>query len=136
MKSLILKEVNRFTVTFIYIYGFYVILNGHLSPGGGFAGGTILSAGMILYKMAYPEYAKQLFTQSFITRGICGAILVYGILKSYHIFHGIYGHHEAAKAASYTIWGGGSLVVLNVCVGVIVAGTFYSLTCLFLEGEV
>ncbi len=33
MKSLILKEVNRFTVILIYMFGIYVILHGHLSPG-------------------------------------------------------------------------------------------------------
>ncbi|WHH57699.1 MnhB domain-containing protein [Petroclostridium sp. X23] len=29
---------------FILLFGFYIILNGHLTPGGGFQGGAILSA--------------------------------------------------------------------------------------------
>ena len=37
----------------IILYGIYVILNGHLSPGGGFSGGSIIGAGLILYAAAY-----------------------------------------------------------------------------------
>lgn len=137
MKSLILKEVNRFTVIIIYLFGIYIILHGHLSPGGGFAGGTILSAGMIFYKLLYSERAKKVFTKDVLMRAVCGALLVYGVMKSYHILHGILGHgEEVVKAAvPYTISTAGSLLILNTCVGIIVACTFYTITSLFLEGE-
>ena len=137
MKSLILKEVNRFTVIIIYLFGFYIILHGHLSPGGGFAGGTILSAGMIFYKLLYSERAKKVLTKVVLMRSICGALLVYGFIKSFHILHGIFSHAENAVdvTAPYTISSAGSLLILNTCVGVIVACTFYTITSLFLEGE-
>ena len=137
MKSLILKEVNRFTVIIIYLFGFYIILHGHLSPGGGFAGGTILSAGMIFYKLLYTERAKRVLTKVVLMRSICGALLLYGFIKSYHILHGILSHSETVKntVVPYTISSAGSLLILNGCVGVIVACTFYSITSLFLEGE-
>ena len=31
------------------MFGVYVILSGHISPGGGFSGGAIMGAGLILY---------------------------------------------------------------------------------------
>lgn len=137
MKSLILREVNRFTVIIIYLFGLYIILHGHLSPGGGFAGGTILSAGMILYKLLYSERAKRVLTKECMMQSICGALLVYGLIKSYHILHGIYSHGEkvVSTVVPYTISTAGSLLILNICVGVIVACTFYTITSLFLEGE-
>lgn len=137
MKSLILKEVNRFTVAFILLYGIYVILHGHLSPGGGFAGGTVISAGMILYKFVHPEKSKDVFSFDFIKNVICGALVVYGLTKGYHILTGIYGigHGEHVKHSVYSIANGGTIVLLNVCVGLIVASTFYTLVCLFLDGE-
>ena len=52
--DIILQKVAFFLVPMIIIFGIYVILNGHLSPGGGFSGiplgtpGAILSSGLIL----------------------------------------------------------------------------------------
>lgn len=137
MKSLILKEVNRITVIVIYMFGLYVILHGHLSPGGGFAGGTIISAGLVFYKLVYPERSKRIITKDLLMKSICGAISIYGLTKSYHILHGIMAHGEAelAKQVPYAIHSAGSLLLLNSCVGVIVACTFYSITSLFLEGD-
>jgi len=137
MKSLILKEVNRFTVIIIYMFGLYIILHGHLSPGGGFAGGTIISAGLVFYKLVYPERSKRIINKDVLMKSICGAITVYGLLKSYHILHGIL-NHTAEKSLSqvpFAIYSAGSLLVLNCCVGVIVACTFYSVATLFLEGD-
>jgi multicomponent Na+:H+ antiporter subunit B len=119
------------------MYGIYVILHGHLSPGGGFAGGTIISAGMIFYKLVYPERSKRVISKDLLIKSICGAITTYGLLKTYHIVEGIMsnGHGLHARPASHTIASGGALVVLNVCVGIIVACTFYSIFSLFMEGE-
>lgn len=136
MKSLILKEVNRFTVIIIYLFGLYVILHGHLSPGGGFAGGTIISAGMVLYKLLYSKRAKEVIHKKLLMTTISGAIILYGLLKAYHIFHGILGHaNHGGEAVPYAIYSAGSLLVLNLCVGVIVACAFYTIASLFMEGE-
>jgi multicomponent Na+:H+ antiporter subunit B len=48
MDSKILGLVARVSVPCIQLFGIYVIANGHLSPGGAFAGGTILGAAFIL----------------------------------------------------------------------------------------
>ena len=37
----------------ILLYGMYIVLNGHLSPGGGFSGGAVMGAGLILYLNAF-----------------------------------------------------------------------------------
>ena len=36
--TLIVKTITALLIGFILLFGFYVILTGHLSPGGGFAG--------------------------------------------------------------------------------------------------
>jgi multicomponent Na+:H+ antiporter subunit B len=36
----------------VFLYGCYVILHGHLTPGGGFAGGTIIAGSFILLVIA------------------------------------------------------------------------------------
>ena len=46
--DLIIKTVCRLLVPFIQLFGLYVIAHGHHSPGGGFQGGVILGASIIL----------------------------------------------------------------------------------------
>jgi len=49
--SLIVNIGCRIIVPFIFIYGLYVIVFGHYSAGGGFQGGIILAAGVILMRL-------------------------------------------------------------------------------------
>jgi len=59
--SLIVKTVTRIVLAFIATFGIYVVLFGHLSPGGGFAGGVILAAGFVLAMLAFGKvYAGEL----------------------------------------------------------------------------
>ena len=49
----IVKTISRFVMGIIFMFGAYIILYGHLTPGGGFAGGIILASGYILLTMAF-----------------------------------------------------------------------------------
>ncbi|MCL7414310.1 MAG: Na(+)/H(+) antiporter subunit B [ANME-2 cluster archaeon] len=52
-EDVIIRTVIRLIVPFIQIFGLYVIFHGGSGPGGGFQGGVILAASMILYVMAF-----------------------------------------------------------------------------------
>ncbi len=47
--DLIIKATTRLIIPFIQIFALYVIAHGHHSPGGGFQGGVILGAAVILF---------------------------------------------------------------------------------------
>ena len=51
--DLIIKTVCRILVPFIQLFALYVIAHGHHSPGGGFQGGVILGASIILLAISY-----------------------------------------------------------------------------------
>ena len=51
--SLIVKNTARLVAGFIAVFGIYIALTGHLSPGGGFAGGVILAAAAVLVILAF-----------------------------------------------------------------------------------
>jgi len=51
--SLIVKTITRLTVGLILLYGIYLVLHGHVSPGGGFAGGVIIALSFIHIMLAY-----------------------------------------------------------------------------------
>jgi len=51
--DLIIKTVCRILAPFIQIFALYVIAHGHHSPGGGFQGGVILGASIILLAISH-----------------------------------------------------------------------------------
>ncbi len=51
--TLIVKSVTRITLGFILLYGIYITLNGHIGPGGGFAGGVIVALSFIHIMLAF-----------------------------------------------------------------------------------
>ncbi|MDE6404395.1 MAG: hypothetical protein K2M20_01935, partial [Lachnospiraceae bacterium] len=60
----ILQLVATFLVPVIIIFGIYIILNGHLGPGGGFSGGAVIGAGLVLYLNAFGfKKTERFFTE-------------------------------------------------------------------------
>ncbi|MFA9561259.1 MAG: MnhB domain-containing protein, partial [Nitrospirota bacterium] len=51
--SVIVKTVTRLTAWLIMLYGINIVLHGHVSPGGGFAGGVIIALSFIHLILAY-----------------------------------------------------------------------------------
>ena len=51
--GLIIKTGCRLMVPFIQLFGLYVIAHGHHSPGGGFQGGVILGASIIMLAISH-----------------------------------------------------------------------------------
>ena len=137
-QNIILKNMAFFLVAMIMIFGFYVILNGHLSPGGGFSGGAILGAGMALFAFAFGSASVRRFL-SFKTFSVCtcAALLFYALAKGWAFFMGASGLSTGIPAGiPGNIFSGGLILPLNICVGIIVAFTVYALYALFSEGEV
>ncbi|MBI4972564.1 MAG: hypothetical protein HZC16_01960, partial [Candidatus Omnitrophica bacterium] len=51
--TIIVKTITRLTVGLILLYGIYIVLHGHISPGGGFAGGVIIALSFIHLMLAF-----------------------------------------------------------------------------------
>ncbi len=50
--TVIVKKTSQLIAGMVFIYGIYVIVHGHLTPGGGFAGGVIIAGSFILQILA------------------------------------------------------------------------------------
>lgn len=74
-EHIIIRIVSKFFCPFIQLYAFYVIAHGDLGPGGGFQGGVILGASMILYVIAFGldegrKRVSQKISDIFISTGV------------------------------------------------------------------
>lgn len=132
----ILQKVAFVLVPMIMIFGIYVILNGHLSPGGGFSGGAIVGAGLILYLNAF-GFAKteRFFTEKTYKRVCFFALSFYCLAKSYSFYTGANNLHSVIPLGEPgAILSSGLILPLNICVGLVVACTMYAFYALFRKG--
>lgn len=132
----ILQFSAKILVPIVLMYGIYVVLNGHLSPGGGFSGGAIIGAGLILYVNAFGfEKASRIMNRKNYAVISVVPLLFYAIAKGYSFFTGA-NHLESGipKGTPGAILSGGLILPLNICVGIVVACTMYHFYTLFRKG--
>ncbi|MBO5303374.1 MAG: hypothetical protein J6A92_04935 [Lachnospiraceae bacterium] len=134
--DVILQVVARFLVPVIFLFGIYIILNGHISPGGGFSGGAMIGAGLILYVAAFGfEKTEKFFNEHVYKVVKVTALLCYGCIVTYYFLTGANGLEcliplgEAGKILS-----GGITLPINIFVGSEVACTMYAFYALFRRG--
>lgn len=120
----------------IFIFGIYVILNGHLSPGGGFSGGAIIGAGLIVYVCAFGFKKTQRFFNEHIYKiAKITALLMYGMIGSYFYITGANGiANHIPLGTPGDILSSGIILPINICVGLEVACTMYAFYALFRRG--
>ena len=132
----ILQKITFLLFPIIAIFGIYVILNGHISPGGGFSGGAIVGAGLILYANAFGfEKLNRFFTEKTYKTISFVALAFYCLAKSYSFFTGA-NHLESGipLGEAGAILSSGLILPLNICVGMVVACTMYAFYTLFRKG--
>lgn len=80
-QSIIVKTLCRLLVPFIQMFGLYVIVHGHSSPGGGFQGGVILGSSFILLAIAYGiEEVRRRFSLSAIMVFTSMGVFLYAVI--------------------------------------------------------
>ena len=134
--DVILQTVARILVPPIIIIGIYVILCGHLGRGGGFSGGAVIGAGLILYLNAF-GFAKteRFFTAKTYKWMSFGALACYALAKSYSFYTGANEIHSVIPLGTPgAILSSGLILILNICVGIVVAGTMYTFYVMFRKG--
>ena len=134
--DVILQTAARILVPPIFLFGIYIILAGHLGPGGGFSGGAVIGAGLILYLNAFGfARTEKFFTARTYRRMSFCALACYSLAKSYSFYTGA-NHIESVipLGTPGAILSSGLILVLNICVGVVVAGTMYTFYAMFRKG--
>ena len=134
----ILKFVARIVFPIAVLFGVYVILNGHISPGGGFSGGAIIGASIILYSAAYgSDKVRKFFTYKIFKNISAICLFIYCFSKGYSFYTG--GNHMESmipKGVPGSILSGGLILPLNICVGIVVACTMYGFYAYFTKGDI
>jgi multicomponent Na+:H+ antiporter subunit B len=115
--TLIVKTITRLTVGLILLYGIYIVLHGHLSPGGGFPGGVIIALSFIHLMLAFGKdtalkklnelYAS--FLESLGAIMFLGVALL-GLLGGYFFLNFI------NKGEAFNLFSAGIIPVCNIAI--------------------
>lgn len=101
----------------ILLFGAYVIMNGHLSAGGGFQGGAVVASGVMLLLLAIPasrlDHGFLSITESlagvcYVAIGILGLVFAGGFLDSHILPKGQFG----------TLLSAGAIPLISVLLGI------------------
>lgn len=105
--SEIVETSTELLLPMVILFGIYVFLNGHLSPGGGFQGGAIIASGTMFLLLALPEshisrlmiaVTESLSGFSYVVIGVLGVMFAGGFLDNRMMDLGEYGALFSAGA--------------------------------------
>jgi len=124
--SLIVKTATRIVAEFITIFAVYIVLFGHLTPGGGFVGGVILSCSFVLLTLAFGKN----FSLGIVSKRAAGvwdcvgalAFLVIALI-GYHA--GAFFFNLWAEKADFRLISAGIIPLANVAIGVKVGAALF-----------
>lgn len=136
-RSQILGHITTILMPVILLYGLYILCNGHLSPGGGFAGGSILGGALILCENAFGVRRVHSFFGHRLYHIVkVGALILYAVLLCYTIYVGANGLQNIIPLGRPgSILSAGIILPINVAVGLEVACTMYAFYTYFGRGD-
>ena len=126
--DVILRQAGWILTPFIFLFAIYVLLNGEVSPGGGFSGGAILGAGLILFSCAFgPRRVRIIMNRQVYSAARTFCLVLYALLYGAYIFIGANGLPNYLE---------GMILLIDMAVGLVVACTVYGFYALFARGEI
>lgn len=137
-KEAIMRNVAAVLIPCIFVFGIYVLLNGQNGPGGGFSGGAVMGAGMIIFSAAFGfPAADRVFTRKLSTWVTFAALSFYSFAKGYVFFTGAnHLENHIPKGTPGAILSGGLILPLDIAVGMVVAFTMFGFYSLFMRGSI
>lgn len=128
--TLIVKKTTQLLAGLIFLYGIYVIVHGHLTPGGGFAGGVLIAGSFILLILANGSDFMKLTreeTGSTIYENL--AILVAVFLSVSGLLFGakVFFANWLPKGTVGELVSAGMLPLYNIFIGIEVAASILSI---------
>jgi energy-converting hydrogenase B subunit I len=134
MLSKIVRTVANQLFLFILIFGLYVIMHGHLTPGGGFQGGAVVVSGVVMLLVAFSSKdLKKSLRERFLSIMESSGALIFAILGfagigtvffyNFLVGTSIFGRIPPTGPNPGDIWTGGVIPLMNLAVGLkVIAG--------------
>lgn len=128
--SIIVKKVTQLISGLMFLYGIYIITHGHLTPGGGFAGGAILAGSFILLVLAFGsdllKLKKREEGSSVVESMAIFAFLILGVMALFIGTHVFFNNFLPAGTVGNLI-SAGIIPLYNIFVGIEVGAALFTI---------
>ncbi len=132
--NFILKHGARFVFAIMILFGVYMFTHGHLSPGGGFPGGGIIAAAILLLYMADNDFRVKL-TALKIAEGAAGSLyIIIGLLGLF--IGGYFLKNFLPTGIVGDVFSAGIIPIVYILIGLKVGSELSSIMDSFLTQEV
>jgi multicomponent Na+:H+ antiporter subunit B len=119
--SVIVKTVTRWVKGFILLFGIYIVLYGHLTPGGGFAGGVIVACAFILLTLAEGQKGafRTLSKNAASELDSVGALIFWGLALAGLVVAGTFFRNfiTTPESSYFALLSSGTILPSNIGIG-------------------
>lgn len=130
--TLIVKQITNLMVPSILLLGIYVVLHGHLTPGGGFAGGVLIAGCFTLLILAYgseniKSEAKKMRASLTESIGIFlfWFLTIIGLLNGTYFFYNVIA--KTTPGTPFRLFSAGIIPLCNIAIGIEVGAALFSI---------
>ncbi len=116
--NVIVRTGAKVMFPLILLFGIYVIVHGHTTPGGTFSGGSVMAGGFVIYTLAHGVRKTELDLKEIainVLKSVSGFILIMLILFELFLRAAL-----VPTETLFTLWSGSSLMFFNIVGGVMV----------------
>lgn len=130
---------SRLLSPYILVFGWYVIFHGHYSPGGGFQGGTLLAAAVLLIRLSGGRRISRLQIQELATAplAIAGVFIYFATGLTAMVMGGYFLDYEllpfiGMEPAMVRYWG---ILIIEIGIGLAVMAILIMIYDNMVKGE-
>jgi len=117
--TLIVKTITRLTVGLILLFGIYIILHGHISPGGGFAGGVIVALSFVHLMLAFgKDFAMTKLSKNLASNLESIGALMFLSIALLGFLGGSFFLNILAKGTPFNLFSAGIIPLSNIAIGI------------------
>jgi multisubunit Na+/H+ antiporter MnhB subunit len=132
--TVIVKTIASWVKVLIFLFGIYIVIFGHLTPGGGFAGGVILASSYVLLMLAFGrDFAEENLSLPVASKLDCAGALLFAAIALCGLLYGAAGFFVnfiqqrwyAGQDRTLELVSAGTIPLSNIAIGLKVGASLF-----------
>ena len=126
--TIIVKTVSSWVKVLIVLFSIYITIFGHLTPGGGFAGGVILASSYVLLMLAFGrELVQKNLPMKLSSKLDCIGAFAFGMIAILgFVFGGVFFVNFLSRYGThFNLISAGTIPLSNIAIGIKVGASLF-----------